>query len=122
MLTDMLAEDEESRKNTNRILFLTDALPNVGGSEKCLIDLSKRAAESSSIYITYIGVGLNFNSDLIYELTKIRASNYFSVHSKESFRRILPTDFNYIVTPIAFNIQINMKSKKSSVYLKQKIL
>src|SRR5207237_353164 len=80
MLTDMLTEDNESRKNNNRILFLTDALPNVGGSEKCLLDLAKRAAERSSIYITYIGVGLNFNSDLVYELTKIRASNYFSVH------------------------------------------
>jgi len=63
MLTDMLTEDNESRRNNNRIIFLTDALPNVGGSEKCLLDLTKRAAERSSIYITCIEVGLNFNSD-----------------------------------------------------------
>lgn len=115
ILTDMLNEDSESCSNNNRILFLTDALPNVGGSEKCLLDLAKRAAERSSIYITYIGVGLNFNSDLIYELTKIRASNYFSVHSKENFRRILLTDFNYIVTPIAFDIRIFIESNKYEI-------
>ncbi|UJR20998.1 hypothetical protein I4U23_024098 [Adineta vaga] len=115
MLTDMLDEDNESRTNNNRILFLTDALPNVGGSEKCLLDLAKRAVERSSIYITYIGVGLDFNSDLVYELTKIRASNYFSVHSKESFRRILLTDFNYIVTPIAFNVRIFVESNKYEI-------
>ncbi len=115
MLTDMLAEDSDSRKNNSRILFLTDALPNVGGSEKCLLELAKRAAERSSIYVTYIGVGLNFNSDLVYELTKIRASNYFSVHSKEGFRRILLTDFNYIVTPLAFNVRIFIESNKYEI-------
>lgn len=115
MLTDLLDEESESRANNSRILFLTDAMPNVGGGDKCLLELARRAAERSSIFITYIGVGLNFNSDLVHELTKIRASNYFSVHSRESFRRILLTDFNYVVTPIAFNVRIFVDSNKYEI-------
>ena len=115
MLTDLLAEETESRTNNHRIVFLTDALPNVGGSESCLLDLARRAAERSAIFITYIGVGLNFNSDLVYQLTRVRASNYFSVHSRDSFRRIFLTDFNYIVTPLAFNIQVFLQSTKYEI-------
>ncbi|CAF1359388.1 unnamed protein product [Didymodactylos carnosus] len=113
MLSDLLNENVNDTNN-NRIIFLTDAQPNLGG-EKSLLDLSKRAASKNSIYITYIGIGLDFNSDLVYELTKIHGSNYFSVHSSQEFVRILNNDFNYIVNPIGFNIITFIDSEKYEI-------
>lgn len=68
----------ESSNHSNRIIFLTDACPNIGGSETLDV-LAKRANNGPyRIYSTYIGVGLDFNSDIVEGLTKIRGSNYFS--------------------------------------------
>ncbi|CAF1420846.1 unnamed protein product [Didymodactylos carnosus] len=106
----------------NRILFLTDAQPNVGGGKESLIDSAVQASKLN-IFVTYVGVGLDFNSELVYQLTKTRGSNYYSVHSNEQFRKVLNDDFNYIINPIAFNIMVLIESEKyeiEKVYVKLK--
>ena len=41
-----------------------------------------QVAESEDhIYTTFIGLGLDFNINLINEIVKVRGSNYFAVHS-----------------------------------------
>jgi Ca-activated chloride channel family protein len=69
--------DQQGSKN-NRIIFITDANPNSGGGEKSLISLSRKAAKEN-IYTTFIGVGLDFNSSMVNEISKVKGGNYFSV-------------------------------------------
>jgi Ca-activated chloride channel family protein len=111
ILEDLLKEDTGCVENSNRIIFLTDAMPNIGGGSNSLLNLSKRAAQKSKIYTTFIGVGLDFNTDLVTEITKVRGSNYFSVHSAKQFKKILNDDFNYIVTPSAFDAVVLLESE-----------
>jgi Ca-activated chloride channel family protein len=110
MMSDMLTEENDQSGCDNRIVFLTDAMPNIGGGTNSLLGLSKRAAQKK-IYTTFIGVGLDFNTDLVDEITKVKGSNYFSVHSATQFNKILTEDFNYIVTPIAFNAVLFLESE-----------
>ena len=56
------------------------------------------------------GLGINFNQELIGEITKVRGANYFSVNSKEQFEKILLEDFNYIVTPLLFDANLIFES------------
>ncbi len=38
------------------------------------------------LFTTFIGVGVDFNSELIEEIVKVRGANYFAVHSVPEFK------------------------------------
>eukprot|EP00451_Oxyrrhis_marina_P049592 CAMPEP_0204456954 /NCGR_PEP_ID=MMETSP0471-20130131/2496_1 /ASSEMBLY_ACC=CAM_ASM_000602 /TAXON_ID=2969 /ORGANISM="Oxyrrhis marina" /LENGTH=388 /DNA_ID=CAMNT_0051457335 /DNA_START=25 /DNA_END=1188 /DNA_ORIENTATION=- len=94
-----------SRDFERRVLFLTDAMPNCGGGKAALVDISATASKQG-IHSTFIGVGLDFNADLVDAITKVRGGNYFSVHSEEQFHQILVDEFNYIVTPLVHDVEV----------------
>ena len=43
-------------------------------------------ASQDKIYTTVIGLGLDFNTDLVESITKVKGANYFSVHTPGEFR------------------------------------
>jgi len=55
---------------------------------------------------------LDFNTEFVQEIGKIKGSNYFSVSKEEEFQNILKIDFNYIITPISFNTKVLFESEK----------
>ncbi len=103
--TDVNPEEYE-----NRIIFLTDAMPNIGEiSSGGLLGMTEDNADNG-IYTTFIGIGLDFNTELVEYITKIRGANYYSVHSSEQFRLRLDDEFEYMVTPLVFDLQLNLES------------
>lgn len=95
----------------NRIIFITDAMPNLGETDKSgLLGMTKTNADSG-IYTTFIGVGVDFNTELIEHLTKIRGANYYSVHSAKEFRNRMDEGFDYMVTPLVFNLQLDLHAE-----------
>jgi len=93
----------------NRIVFLTDLNPTSGEtSSHGLFGLAKASA-FKNIYATFIGVGLDFNTDLVEHITTdIRGANYLSVKSSKEFKKQLEEDFDYIVTALVFNVRVNL--------------
>jgi len=95
----------------NRIIFITDAMPNIGQiSEEGLFGLTKKNADNK-IYTTFIGVGVDFNTELIEYITKIRGANYYSVHSGKEFKQRMDDEFEYMVTPLVFNLNLNLDAE-----------
>lgn len=104
-------EDYNADEYENRIIFLTDAMPNIGAtSEDSLLNLVKKNAENK-IYTTFIGIGVDFNTDLIDYITKTRGANYYSVNSSKEFKTRMDDEFEYMVTPLVFNLQLKLESK-----------
>lgn len=104
-------EDYDPDEYENRIIFLTDAMPNVGNiNENSLLGLTKKNSENN-IYTSFIGVGIDFNTDLIENITKTRGANYYSVHSPKEFKTRMDDEFEYMVTPLVFNLQLNLESE-----------
>ena len=94
----------------NRIIFLTDAMPNQGDtSERGLLGMVRRNA-SNGIYTTFIGIGVDFNSELVEYITKMRGANYYSVHYASEFRRRMDEEFDYMVTPLVFDLKLSLKA------------
>ncbi len=94
----------------NRIIFLTDAMPNVGDiSEGGLLGIVKKNSENK-LYSTFIGIGVDFNTELIDTITKIRGANYYSVHSSKEFKERMDNEFEYMVTPLVFNLKLNLEA------------
>lgn len=97
-----------------RILFLTD-LNSSGGTvndEAKLLKLTAKNAESlpGGIYTTVIGVGMDFNVALVEKVSKTRGCRYTSITSAGEFRQLMEAEFDYDVTPIAFDIKMTIES------------
>ena len=95
----------------NRIIFITDAMPNTGetGEDSFLGMLVKNAEEH--VYSTFIGIGVDFNSELVEYITKTRGANYYSVHSPTQFKERMDDEFEYMVTPLVFNLNLTLETE-----------
>ena len=102
---------EKSSEYENRIIFLTDAMPNRGElDEEGLFGMAKDASERG-IHTTFVGVGVDFNNDLVEFVSKIKGANYYSVHSSEGFAKVLNDEFEYMVTPLVYDLSLKLNSK-----------
>ena len=92
----------------SRIIFLTDAMPNIGElSEDGLFGMIKSNADKK-IYSTVIGIGVDFNTELIEPIIKNRGANYYSVHSPTQFIERMDEGFDFMVTPLVFDLQLTL--------------
>ena len=102
--------DIDHTEYENRIIFLTDMMPNTGDtSSKGLLGMAKNNA-NNKIYSTFIGIGVDFNTELVEYITKIRGANYYSVFSPTRFREQMDEEFEFMVTPLVFNLELSFAS------------
>ncbi|RLC36741.1 hypothetical protein DRH27_04775, partial [Candidatus Falkowbacteria bacterium] len=98
--------DIDKNEYENRIIFLTDAMPNLGDTgEEGLFGITERNADND-IYSTFIGIGVDFNTELVEAITKIRGANYYSVHSASEFKARMDDEFELMVTPLVFDLKL----------------
>ena len=102
--------DAEQDEYENRIIFLTDAMPNIGALNNN--DLANLIADNArqNIYTSFIGLGIDANSQLIETLSRTKGANHYFIHDSNEFIRRLNEGFDYMVTPLVFDLQLNLKS------------
>lgn len=112
MGTELFAEylEVDRREYENRIIFLTDAMPNRGEtSETGLLGMTGKNADNN-VYTTFIGIGVDFNTELTETITKIRGANYYSVHSAKEFKQRMDDEFEFMVTPLVFDLKLTLEA------------
>lgn len=103
--TEILDEDYQ-----NRIIVITDAMPNLGvTSTDGLVEKIKKNSDKK-IYTSFIGVGVDFNTKYTEGVSDVRGFNYYSVHNGEEFKKILADEFDYMVTPLVYDLDLTVKS------------
>ena len=108
LFDDVLESDQTGYEN--RIIFLTDAMPNTGSTGKGqLFNLIEWNAEKK-IYTTVIGIGVDFNTELIEHVTDVRGANYYSVHSPSEFLERMSDEFEFMVTPLVFDLSLRLEA------------
>jgi len=108
---DDILNKKDNAKYENRLIFLTDMMPNTGDTDgKSLFDMTAKNAKKK-LYTTFIGVGVDFNTELTSLIGSIRACNYFSVQSSKQFKKQMDEEFDYMVTPNVFNCAIDLEAK-----------
>ena len=99
-----------SNEYENRIIVITDAMPNTGTTSKeGLLNYVEENA-SSGIYTSFIGVGVDFNTEVIEKISNVKGANYYSVHSASDFKKRMGEEFEYMVTPLVFDLNLNLQS------------
>jgi Ca-activated chloride channel family protein len=94
----------------NRIIFLTDAMPNIGETGDLGLFRVFEDNADHGVYTTFIGIGVDFNTELVEAITKIKGSNYYSVHSASEFKERMDDEFDYMVTPLVFDLRLNLEA------------
>lgn len=106
-----LFDEVDDTEYENRIIFLTDAMPNIGEiSREGLLGMTEENAENN-VYTTFIGIGVDFNTELVEYITKIRGANYYAVHSPDEFEERMDEEFEFMVTPLVFNLELILESE-----------
>ena len=110
-----MAKNTNPEEYENRIIVVTDAMPNTGKNDK--EGLLSMVAENSEkgIYTTFIGVGVDFNSELIEVLSDTKGANYYSVHNAEEFESRMSEQFEYMVTPLVFDLTMSLNSSDFAI-------
>jgi Ca-activated chloride channel family protein len=102
------AVDADPTEVENRIVFLTDMMPNLGELEEGgLVSLVEDAADDG-VYTTFVGMGIDANPDLADALSAVRGANHYFVHSADEFERRLDDEFAYMVTPLVFDLSLDV--------------
>jgi Ca-activated chloride channel family protein len=108
-------EDADPEEYENRLIFLTDAMPNTGQiSRHGLFGMAEEYA-SQRIYTTFIGVGVDFQTELVNFITRIRGANYYSILAGWEFKQRLDREFVYMVTPLLFNLTVTLHSDSFAI-------
>lgn len=103
-------ENVDTNEYENRIIVLTDAMPNTGKtSDKSLLSMVEKNS-NNKIYTTFIGIGVDFNTELIETISDVRGANYYSVHNSKEFKERMGEQFEYMVTPLVFDLKLDMQS------------
>lgn len=104
-------KDTDPNEYENRIIVITDAMPNIGTTSKeGLLEMMEKSS-NDKIYTTFIGVGLDFNTEVIKAITDVRGANYYAVNSEEAFKARMGEEFEYMVTPLVFDLDMSLESE-----------
>jgi Ca-activated chloride channel family protein len=101
----------DSREYENRIIVLTDAQTNTGDTSSTGLYRDVERNAEKSIYTTFIGIGVDFNTQLIELISKTKGANYYAVHSPGEFREKMEEEFEFMVTPLVFDLELKFESR-----------
>ncbi|MBP3502502.1 MAG: VWA domain-containing protein [Clostridia bacterium] len=109
--TELFDEYLDDKDYQNRIIVITDAMPNAGDTSSSGLMGSIKQNATNKIYTSLIGVGVDFNTELTEKISDVKGANYYSVHSSEEFNKTLADEFDYMVTPLIFDLDLSFKSE-----------
>ncbi len=92
----------------NRVILLSDGLPTVGTTNSDLIIEMSRAQNSDGIGLTTIGLGTDFNPELMKELALQADGNYYFLENAAAVEEVFQEEINYFTVPIAFDLSIGL--------------
>jgi Ca-activated chloride channel family protein len=101
----------ENSDRETRIVYVTDAMPNSGATSTELLGGQLSDHADRGIYSTFIGVGIDFNAQLVDQITGIRGANYHNVQSGQQFQERMDEGFRYMVSPLVFDLSLELDAE-----------
>jgi Ca-activated chloride channel family protein len=90
----------------NRVILLSDGLANVGPSSTAALKGLGRSLSRQGVSVTTIGVGDDYNEDLMAGLAEASDANYYYVQDAEKLPEIFAKELGGLQTVTARNVQV----------------
>lgn len=102
------AEKYAGRNFVNRVVLLSDGLANQGITDPSALGRIARQHRDRSISLTTMGVGLEYNENLMSSLADQGGGNYYFIESSRNLASILRKEFDMIGCVVAQNAVIDL--------------
>ena len=105
-----IADESFDLARQNRVIFLSDGLATAGNtSDTDILDMAVQHI-SKGIGLTSIGVGREFNVDLMRGLAERGAGNFYFLEDAAAVREVFVDELDYFVTPLAVSVRIEVEA------------
>jgi len=96
--------------NENRIFYFTDMDPGTAPKE-CdeLFAITEELAVKHNSFVTFVGLGVDFNSAVVDRIGKIKGCSYLSVKNSRDFKKMMDEEFKYFVTLSAQDVCVTLQ-------------
>ncbi|MBI4429910.1 MAG: VWA domain-containing protein [Ignavibacteriales bacterium] len=106
------AQKFASKEYVNRVILLSDGLANTGITDDRELNRIARRYRSQSISLTTMGVGLDYNENLMMGLAEHGGGNYYFIESPNGLASIMSKEFNLMAKVVAHNAFIEFTPGK----------
>jgi Ca-activated chloride channel family protein len=98
-----------SREYVNRVVLLSDGLANQGITSSAELNRIARTYRKKSISLTTMGVGLDYNENLMVGLAESGGGNYYFIESPSQLASIMSREFNTLSSVLVQNAAIELR-------------
>lgn len=99
----------EDRRFTHRILLLSDGLANTGPAQPADLERLGRALMKERISVTTVGLGTDYNEDLMTRLAQASDGNSYFVENSRDLPRIFAAELGDVLSIAAREIRIEIE-------------
>ena len=92
----------------NRVILLSDGLANRGITDPLELERIARRYRSRSVSLTTVGVGLEYNENLMVALSENGGGNYYFIEDARNLASVFRTEFNHLSGVVAQNASIEL--------------
>ena len=102
-------ERHRDKEYSNRVILLSDGLANRGITDPYELQRMVQRYRGKSISVTTMGVGLDYNENLMIRLSESGGGNYYFVESPQSLASIFRKELKSISCVVAQNASIELR-------------
>lgn len=102
----LMAGYDPSRQN--RVILLSDGIPTSGTTSTPEILEMSRAFNSDGIGLTTIGLGRDFNAELMRGLAQQADGNFYFLESASAVEEVFEEELSFFSVPIAFDLELEV--------------
>lgn len=95
-----------SDERLSRVILLSCGYPTVGDADSFTTVVTQGA--DNGIGLTFLGILLHFDYALAQRLSTIRGGNYFYLEELKDVSTFFESDFDFIVTPLAYDLRLKL--------------
>ncbi len=107
------AAKNSGKEYINRVILLSDGLANVGITEPRELNKIARRYKNKAISISTMGVGLDYNENLMMGLSESGGGNYYFIEHPNSLASIVRKEFEMLSSVVAQNAEIHLRLGKN---------
>ena len=97
----------------NRIILLSDGKANVGPMSPSELGALGKSLKKEGVSVSTIGLGLDYNEDLMVAVAKNSGGNHFFIEDAEGLAGIFKAEFNDVLSVVAQEIAVTVDLNKN---------
>ena len=100
------------KNRVNRIILLSDGLANVGPKSPSELGALGASLQKESIAVTTLGLGLDYNEDLMTMLAQNSGGNHVFIEDADQLVEVFNYEFNDVLSVVAQEVSIDIRTAK----------